>query len=272
MGPRPFIIDDSNAHNVIRQITDPLEPFSGGYEPQLYDDGGLASVCDGEWNGTIIREREVDELIRYHEENQSSPDHWRLHKNVPVLDQNGLPYCWQYGVVGAMMVAYAQSGADVPHLSAAYPAAMGKNWIQRGGWGGEAITNIKRYGVPTVDVYPEHAFDRQLAATQAVKDSAAIHNDIRFLKLPQVNGYVPLEVLRSVVLDPENPMPFSCGFDYWGHLTYSTKWGRTPDGREGHKNVNSWKITWGQRGCSFLTGRKAIPVEAIAIQRGKPIP
>jgi C1A family cysteine protease len=36
------------------------------------------------------------------------------------------------------------------------------------------------------------------------------------------------------------------------------------------KIVNSWKKTWGQDGCGWLTESKAVASEQIAIQRVKP--
>lgn len=269
MGASPFVIDDSNYHEVVKQIIDPDEPYSGGYDQSMHSEEGLSAVCDSEWNGDIIPESQWEELIRWHDENQTTPDHHRLYKEVPITDQNGFPYCWMFGVVGAMMTSMAQSGIDVPFLSATYTAAMGKGWVKRGGWGAEAIGYIKKYGVPTNDVYPQHAFDRKLAAQESVKRSAAACDELEFIKLPTDRGSVPLEVVASVLLDPENPMPISTAFNWWGHLTYSSKFGRDSRGRWGHKNVNSWKESWGQKGCSFIVGSKARPNEAIAIRSVK---
>lgn len=269
-----WIIDDSNAFQAKALIEDPSTPFAGGYiteeEEQPSMLSALGEVCQGEWNGEIIPPRNWEDLIRFHEENQSSPDHHRLLMRSPILNQRSLPYCWIFGLAGAMQNAIAQTGAPVPHLSPAYPGALGKGWRKRGGLAGEAIRYTRRFGMPTTKLYPEAGFDRQLAAEQRVKDNAKLLDDLVFYKLPTERGRVPLEVMASVLLDPENPMPITTGFSWWGHLVFASKFVKGRDW--GTKNPNSWGQRWGQDGCSVILRPKCQPFEGIAVGTVKTTP
>lgn len=262
LGSNPFIIDDSNADQFVQQSRD--DGFSTGYEPRPYDtqpEGFFAPV----FNSPIIPRSQWDDHIKRQEDEQSSPDHWRIRGGVPVLDQNGYGYCWMYGPVGAIMTAYAQTGGYVPHLSAMGPAAQGKNWRNQGGYGGEAIRYIERFGIPELSVWPEHKNDRSLPNKPEVKASAEKHKVVEFLELPRSN----FNALMSVLLDPINPRPVTMALNWWGHLVYGVKAVKISAGKYGVKIVNSWKPSWGDQGTSVLTESKATAFEQIAIQRVK---
>lgn len=262
LGSNPFIIDDSNADEFVQQCRD--EGFSTGYEDRPYDtqpEGFFAPV----FNSPIIPRSQWDDHIKRQEAEQSSPDHWRLKGGVPILDQNGFGYCWMYGIVGAIMVGYAQTGGFVPHLSAMGPAAQGKNWRNQGGYGGEAIRYIERFGIPELSVWPEHKNDRSLPNKPEVKASAERHKVVEFLELPRNN----FDALASVLLDPINPRPVSLALNWWGHLIYATKLVKIAAGRYGVLGINSWKESWGNRGTTILAENKATAFEQIAIKRVK---
>ena len=260
MGFNPPVIDDSNASFFERQVSDPRQPFQGGFEVTDVLQGFAAP-----YSRSIIPRSEWDDHIRRQEEQCSSPDHWRLSAKVPVLDQNGYGYCWCYGTVGAIMTAYAQMGDLAPHLSAMGPAWQGKNGRNQGGWAGEAIKYIKKYGIPTLDVWPEHS-NRVDPRDEAVKRSAAMHNIVGYEELPRNN----FDALVSALLDPERPVPVTMGLNWWGHLIYGVKAVRIRSGQYGVKIVNSWKPSWGQEGCSVLAESKAKAFEQIAITQVKP--
>lgn len=182
-----------------------------------------------------------------------------------IVDGCAVHNCWMYGVVGAIMTAYAQTGGFVPHLSASGPAFQGKNWRNQGGYGGEAIRYIERFGIPELSVWPEHKNDRSLPNKPEVRASAEKHKVIEFLELPRSN----FNALMSVLLDPINPRPVSMALNWWGHLVYGVKAVKISAGRYGVKIVNSWKPSWGDQGTSVLAENKATAFEQIAIQRVK---
>lgn len=259
-GLEKYIIDDSNASHFAREIADPSSPFNGGFESDKVVQG-FASP----FSRSIIPRSEWDDHIARQESEKSSPDHWRLAGGVPVLDQNGYGYCWCYGTVGAIMTCYAQTGMKAPHLSAMGPAWQGKRGKNEGGWAGEALEYIEKFGIPELLVWPEHD-NRVNPNDEAVKRSAAMHEHTEIEELPRNN----FDALMSCLLDPERPRASTIGLNWWGHLIYATKAVKISTGKYGVKIVNSWKPSWGQDGCSVLAENKAIAFEQIAIVSVKP--
>lgn len=262
LGNSPLIIDERNADKYVADIADPSTPFTGGYVQRDYELGTYASA----YRGDIMPRSEWDSHIQRQERDKSSPDDFRIAADVPILDQNGLGYCWMYGTVGAIMTVYAMTGLPVPHLSATGPAAQGKNWANRGGWAGEAIEYIRRYGIPTLDAWPEHSMDRSLPRSPEVQRTAKLHGLVDFAELPRNN----FDAAVSVLLDPVDPRPVTLGLNWWGHLVYATKVVKLGAGRYGLKIANSWRPTWGQQGTAVLVESKATAFEQIAVQRVKP--
>lgn len=263
--PSALIIHDGNAESFRRQVVDPSFPFSGGYENQETPCPAFGSVVPA-YTGDYLPESEWDDHIARQDREQSSPDHWRLAGSVPVLDQNGLGYCWIYGVVGAVMTCYAMNGHDpVPALSATGPGAQGKNFRNVGGWALEAIEYIDRYGIPTLEAWPEHTLDRSLVNSHEVELTSKMHGIVEFEELPR-NDF---RALVSVLLDPIDPRPVTLGLNWWGHLVYATKVVKK-NGVYLIKIVNSWRPTWGQQGCAYLTQSKATAYEQVKVKRVLP--
>lgn len=259
-----LVIDDANADDFATQTKD--GEFSTGYVERNYARNPFGSYAT-RFAGEVFPRSQWDDLMKRQDDNQSSPDHWRLRGQVPVLDQNGLPYCWCYGVTGAIMTVYAQMGMNpTPKLSATSAAAQGKGWREQGGWGGEAIEYINKYGLAELDVWPEHSMDRSLPNQEAVKRSAAMHNTTQFLELPQQN----FDAAMSVLLHPTNPRPVTLGLMWWGHLVYATKAVKIDSRSYGMKIVNSWRPSWGENGCAVLAENKATAHEYVAIDRVSP--
>jgi hypothetical protein len=157
------------------------------------------------------------------------------------------------------------SGSPVPHLN---PFATGyriKNGRNEGGWGEEAIKGINEFGMPEESLWPGHQAQMSNWQREEVKANAIAHTITQSLELPQND----VLALVSVLTDPHWPRPVSIGLPWWGHLVYAVRAG-WQDGRFVVKIPNSWKITWGEKGCAWLVESKAKAAEQIAIQRVKP--
>lgn len=257
------VIHDGNAHHFADEARD--GGMGRGYVERDYrrhPEGFYAP----RFNQPEIPRSQWADLIEAHDRNETSPDHWRLRGQVPILDQNGYGYCWAYGTVGATMVSYAQAGMKpAPQLSATSVAALAKNWRDEGGWAGEAIEQMNRSGCAELDVWPEHSMDRGLPQQEAVKRSMARHNITEYLELPQQS----FAAVMSALLDPKNPRPVTLGLMWWGHLIYCTKGIVLGRNQFGVLGVNSWKPSWGKEGCVVLAESKATPHEAVAVDRTK---
>lgn len=256
------IIDDSYANRLAEQAAD--EGFGRGYIKRDYSrfhEGFYAP----RYSGPVYPRNQWDDLSKRQDDNESSPDHWRLKAEQPILDQNGYGYCWAYGTVAAVMTAYAQTGMKIPHLSATSVAAIAKNWRDQGGWAGEAIAQIQKDGIAELNVWPEHSVDRSLPGRSAVQESMKKHDVVEFLELPSQQ----FEIAMSVLLCPKNPRPITLGLMWWGHLVEGVKAVRIDRNTWGIKIVNSWKRSWGENGCAVLVESKATAHEYVAVDRVK---
>jgi hypothetical protein len=196
--------------------------------------------------------------MRRQEAEKSSPFHWFTHGSVKVLNQGQFGFCWMYGLVGAMQTAYAMTGQVPPHLNAHYTAWLGKNGRNQGGWAGEALGYMRRWGVPEMSVFSGHPTSRPLFERGEVQANAEQHKVVEFGELPR-NDY---EALVSVLLDPINPRPVTMGLNWWGHLIYAVR-----AVKDGILIVNSWGTNWGQQGLSVLAPNKSVAFEQIAVER-----
>ena len=264
LGSNPLIIDDSNAAKLVDQWRQ--EGYTFGGMPRDYSASPFGSASRPLYQYQFESDRnKLRDRIKRADEEKTTPDDWRISADVPILDQNGYGYCWCYGVGGAMMTAYAMSGAPVPHLNPFATAYRIKNGRNEGGWGEEAIKGINEFGMPEESLWPGHQAQMQNWQREEVKANAIAHTITQSLELPQND----VLALVSVLTDPYWPRPVSIGLPWWGHLVYAVRAG-WQDGRFVVKIPNSWKITWGEKGCAWLVESKAKAAEQIAIQRVKP--
>ncbi len=146
------IIDDSNAAKYAAQAGAATSQglFSGGYTPRPYEKHPFASYARG-FSGKTIPRNEWADRIKERQERKATLRGLHKQLKIPVLNQNGLPYCWFYGLTAGMMLGYGRAGFKVPHLSATSCAAKIKGYRKEGGWAGEGIEGLKKYGISTVD-------------------------------------------------------------------------------------------------------------------------
>jgi hypothetical protein len=233
--------------------------LSRGYDASVA--GPFGSVANAAKFVRIPQSQYAQHIARQ-DRDESSPWHWFKRFSVPVLNQGSWGFCWMYGLVGAMQTAYAMAGHRSPHLNAHYPAWLGKNGANRGGWAGEGLGYVRRFGVPTMDVFSGHPSNRAAFDRGEVRASAELHKVVEFSELPRND----LNALCSVLLDPINPRPVTMGLNWWGHLVYAVK-----VTKDGILIVNSWGERWGQQGLSVLAWNRSVAFEQIAVERVTPV-
>jgi C1A family cysteine protease len=267
LGSNPLIIDDSNASKLVDQWRQEGLTFGGMQRDYNSAPFGSASRPSKQFQYTFESDRgKLRDRIQRADENKTTPDDWRIAARVPIMNQGSWGYCWIFGVVGAMMNAYAMTGSTVPSLNAFPTGYRIKNGRNEGGWGEEALRGIEQYGVVEESLWPGLEAKMSNWDRQEVKANAILHKVTESLELPRRD----ILALVSVLTDPTNPRPVSVGYDWWGHLIYAVRAG-WKDGKFVIKIVNSWDETWGEKGTAWLTESKAIASEQIAIQRVSPL-
>jgi hypothetical protein len=195
------------------EVVDEARSIDGG----MGYDGSLAGPFGSAAPLKAIRRIPASERAdhyRRQQAEQSSPFHWWQAGGCKILSQGSWGYCWMFGTVGGMQCAYAQTGIQSPHLNAHYPAWLGKNGRNQGGWAGEALGYIERFGVPEYGAFPGKPTNRAAFDRREARDNAALHKAVEFAELPR-NDY---DALCSVLLDPIDPRPVTMGLNWWGHL------------------------------------------------------
>lgn len=205
-----------------------------------------------------------DELIKYHRANKSGPfEVWKAQK-TRLKNQSSWPYCWAYGTIMAVQLAYQMSGMwPYPDLNPFPTAWLIKGGRKRGGYGIEACRGIEKYGIATMD--------KQSRKVKPVMDAAMKrhmnrHKIVTFEELPADD----FEGRVSAMLDPDNPCAVSAAYNHMRHLMCGAG---IEEKTHALIDINSW----GQhrnsdrvpKGCYRLTGRKRIAFEVVVIREVK---
>ena len=251
------IYDESNYQTLVRQTMTAGGGMGAGFEEQSM--GGFGSACAPIEYANVPRSEWKDRI----EEKKAKglfPSAWFKRGDVKILNQRSWGYCWMYGVVGAMQLRYAMTGQKAPHLNPFYPAWLGKNGANRGGWGGEALEYIEKYGVPLDSVFSGQPTSRAQFDRHEVKESAKLHKVWKFREL-QRNSF---QALMNMWLS-DNPLPVSQAYNWWGHLVYGIEPVVIGNNEFGTMIGNSWDYSWGEQGKGIIAESKASAAEQICV-------
>lgn len=254
------VINDANASEHV-QAAKAIGEFGSGYIPRDFSAKPQGTLFRA-YSGPKFDEDELVERIKEKEAKQSGLADLHRALNIPILDQGQLGYCWMYGTVKCMMMAYARAGLPVPHLSPTSAAAKGKNYANQGGLADEALRYINKYGVSTVKYWPDGGVADRKYDTPEQRNNAELHKAVEFEELPSEDL---LAVASALVMD----LACTGGFAWWGHLIALLQprvVSQSRGERIGLEFANSWTKRFGKDGFSVLQGQKAIPFEAYVIR------
>ena len=255
-------------------MSDLFEPSkSHGLEQRDYSNEPVGTVFAGSNKAFgIIPRQEWPELIKRQKARANSPLAAHQYHQVPVLDQGSLKYCWAYSVVAGVMNRLAFQGIDpVPHLSATAVAAVGLDFVNRGGHCSKAVAMIQNQGgIPAVDAWPNRSMDRTLK------------NDLRVAESRQKNQLCSftdcgknLDLAISLML-AETPSPVTFSVPWWKHailgLEVLDRGGAasTSLDRYGIAFVNSYGPRWNENGYGEFWGNKLHAWEYVGIHQAIP--
>lgn len=222
--------------------------------------------------GSKIDECSVDHIpksewrdrIAAHKENKTRP--LDFHRDVPVLNQSSLRFCWCFAPVAGVMNRLAFQGIDpVPELSAACVASAFKSGRNVGGYVSQGVEACLS-GIPSVDFWPndqlkDRSFDAE--SSDAKFNSLATFSELGSDAFPGV---------MSVLLG-DSPRPVAVALPWWKHavLVLSAEYS-TRKKSYGLGFVNSYGSGWQGDGYGVLWGKKAIAHENIVIESATPRP
>lgn len=252
------IIDEFSSQQLAR-FTQQNEGM-GGYVARDFSEVPFGSVCQP-FSGDLIPESEWAERIEEMERKKATLRHLQMHLKIPILNQKSVPYCWCYGATKGIMYAYAIAGYKVPHLSATSLAAKVTNYVKRGWWAAAAIEGSKRFGISTLDYWPDAEVDRRYDTAEQ-RENASLHKAVEYLELPSNSfSHLMTDLLRG--------FPVTLGLTWWGHLVLGVRPVVLKNGNFGIDFDNSWGLDWGNQGTGILTREKAIAFEQFSVRSAK---
>lgn len=251
------VFDERTATGLVDPAMQGQNNLGTGYKQRNFDAAPFGSYS-APFELDLIPRAEWAERAEALDAAKATPEHLARFAKVPILNQKSLPYCWCYGTVGAMATAYAQAGLPVGYLSATSAAAKIKNYVRVGGWAGEAIEGIKRFGVSNVEYWPEAVLDRKFDTAEQ-RENAALHKAVEFEELPSQSFDA---VATALLLG----WPVTLGLAWWGHLVYATRLVVLGRNSFGVVIRNSWGPDWETNGTAVLVESRATPHEAFTIR------
>jgi hypothetical protein len=245
--------------------------IDGGLVSRNYDIEPVGSTLQIH-TGQLFPRKDWPELIREQERRNASPLAVHKWNDCPILDQGRLRYCWVFAVTAAVMNRYAFMGINepVPHLSATAAGAQGKRFRNAGGYASEGCRYVEKYGLPTVEHWPERSMDRTLPHDPHVKKSAERHDLIQFGDMDAGD----LDLAVSALIDPDGAVPVTFSLPWWKHavcgLAMRYRGGdATKLESYGLTFVNSYGLDWGQNGYNTISGHQLQGNEYIAVKQVK---
>lgn len=251
------IIDDGNFRSLVGDGFVGGEQMGRGYVERDYDANPFGSYAPTFESSQLIPRSEWRDRIEQMERTKSTLTDIHAHYRVPVTNQKRTNYCWIYGVAGAIMTARAVAGLKTVHLSAGATGAKIKNYANVGGWGGQAIEGIQKWGLPTIQHWPEGVIDRRFD-TPEMRAESELYKHIKFLELPGRS----FDALVSQLL---RRIPTSMALMWWGHLVFGLRPVVIGNNAFGVEIMNSWGSGWENNGKQILAESRATPHEAISV-------
>ncbi len=258
-----FVIGDHNFDQVIGDVSVNGDMKRFGLRPRdfkqtPYGSHRSAPAID---EGLLLSDDELIARIKEKDERKSWIRDICRAQNVPILDQNGTNFCWNFGVCGATMAYRAISGYPLVLLSPASAACQIKNFRNEGGWGMEAVEFAVDNGWCRQELWPQASIDRRYLTPEAKQD--ALTNRINNFWDVRAN----LKFVLSLVV---RDIPVAVAFNWWSHLVFASFGAYLGGGAFGLGITNSWSEDWGDRGTGLLTGSRAMPDDAQAIMGSTP--
>ena len=213
----------------------------------------------------VIPYEEWPDRISDQERNKSSLEHVHADSGMGVLMQGQLSYCWGFCSVGALMIERALMGLPFEMLSPSSVCAPLVGYISVGGYIENALQEMKSGGVASRNFVPM-ATTRTNDFKAGWREDAARHKVTIAKDIPRSHQAQGSQLLLN------RPMP--TGLNWWGHavlfLRVLDRYPRLPannPNRYGIKFLNSWDVTYGDRGFGILEQGRQVADQAYVLEQ-----
>jgi len=235
------VYDDHNAHEL---TGDGKVVFAGGEMRMLsamprksaYGSIGVPTFGD---NFKVMTRSEIIDRAVYLDENEAQISDLL---DYPSKDQNGLPYCWIYGCVGALEAIRRVQGLPYVELSAESAGGPITGYRSRGGYGEEGLQYLSKTGVANQSLWPKNKVGGPSNVTAEVKADYENHRIKEWFDCETNN----VEQLWTMLV-----LGFPCplGLNWWGHLIFAcgVVVDRASNKITGTRIRNSWAESWGAK-------------------------
>lgn len=212
-------------------------PFMSDRPRKVYD--------RSEWKERLAEKQankaNLSDLIRY--------------RKQPCKNQTNIPYCWIYGVTGAIETVRTVQGHKYVALSACSTGAKIKNFRSEGGWGVEAIKNIAERGLVPESRWPNAKLDRRYDTPENWEEAKKYRvGEWDFICDWFTRKKNIFDIISSYLLDN---IPVPIAMPWWGHLIYACDLVWDPRLGWMWKYRNSWGSGYGDDGFGNMTEAKA---------------
>lgn len=187
----------------------------------------------------------------------------------PALNQGNSNFCWAYASVGAVMMLRASHNLQCVRLSGHAVGCKIKGFRNQGGWSAHSTQFITENGVPSVLTWKEQSFSQANDTSQAWEEAKLFRIVEGWIDVdsPVYDRDLSFQQVLTLLI---NRVPVPSDFNWWGHAVvaidpvdvYPSKPANDPS-RYGVRILNSWSDSYGERGTAVLTGKKAVPDNAV---------
>lgn len=174
---------------------------------------------------------------------------------LPCKDQSQTEFCWCNAPTHSEEVNRVLQNEPMVILSPASVACPQTNFMNVGGYGGDAIQRLVDFGAVPVEQWPANAIDQKYYT----KANMAVAMNYRVAKWIQIDAR-NINQLCSLLL---RDIPTAIGLNWWGHevTAYDVVW---VNGQLGIRCRNSWGMGYGHLGFFTLQGSKMYPDDGVA--------
>lgn len=243
IGAMPVISDD-NADQFIDPVVDGVRRYCSA-QPQPPDAIGYAAVKPL----PVFSRDEILARIKQKQAAKSDLISILDDRKIPVKDQGQTNYCWMYGTVHAMEIAYSLQGEEHVALSATAAATLLTGGQNRGGYIGEAVQYLSQHGTCPESMWPEHSLSVR-NNSEAVQSAAKANVLCEWQEIP----FGDLDQLDTALL---LNYPVAIELPWWRHVVCMVGHRLLASGAIGRVFDNNWSIHFGDNGRGILTPEKA---------------